>query len=327
MVFANSKLILVVVMGLGALGAGGAFHQSRVSEEVSGRRKLGSSVPEPVVASGTQKADEKPPLSGLAEKERRHRLLLAKLEKPIDMQKGLELKTFAEAKLYFEEHFDVTLQTDFRSSNAGENLLEAEVRLDKMSGIPLRIALQRLVNQIGALYLVRQDFIEIVTPELAQPASWTTSSFAPNVHAEFQEVPLDDALRELSLDTGISVILDRRALEQKIITVSDRGEVEPIQMPRVTASFDGACLDTAVEILANMCGQKAVALDRVLYVTYPENAKSLEKQQDKRGVTRKPRVLANKSSLPLAEKLAEDVFEPAAQNNRMTNPDAASILL
>ena len=74
---------------------------------------------------------------------------------------------------------------------------EAEVKLEQMSGVPLRDVLTLLLDQIGASYLVRSGFIEITATDYARPESWPSRdrSFVPTVHAEFKDVPLDEAAR------------------------------------------------------------------------------------------------------------------------------------
>ena len=95
------------------------------------------------------------------------------------------------------------------------------------------------------------------------------------------------------LESGISVILDRRAVEAQNVVVVDRGLLEPTDMPHVTASFDGVCLDTAVEILATMCGLQTVAMDRAIYVAKFDLVEYLEEQQAKRR-SRAPKVQEGK---------------------------------
>jgi hypothetical protein len=147
--------------------------------------------------------------------------------------------------------------------------------LEKMSAVSLRETLQLLADQLGATFVVRPGFVEFTKPEFAQPEAWIIGdrTFIPHVHANFQDVALDKALHELAMETGISVVLDQSAFR-------DSGE------PTVSAFFDGASLDTAVEILANMCGFKSVAMDRALYVTTIEKADSLIEIQTERRLAR-----------------------------------------
>jgi hypothetical protein len=128
-----------------------------------------------------------------------------------------------------------------------------------------------LTAQFGATYLVRPTYVEIVSQEMAQPEAWIAGNrqLVPQVHADFQNTNLEEALRTLAIESGISVILDRNAYEA-------------VGAPSVTANFDSAPLDTAVELLANMCGMKAIALDRVIYVTSVLKAQELQEERAQR---------------------------------------------
>jgi len=93
------------------------------------------------------------------------------LEKPVVLEKGLEKMTFGEAKQYFEDRFDITILVNeqaFKAAEAGEpNILEAQVKLDKMSGVSLATVLRLLTAQFNGTYIVRRDYIEITTPRAA----------------------------------------------------------------------------------------------------------------------------------------------------------------
>ncbi len=277
MIFTNVKYILTAVLAVGILGAGGVLQGRRYVAEA--RQSV---EPEPVVerliadpTAAPNEAAAQPPLSSFAETERRHELMFSKLSKPVTLDKGLDEMTFVEAKYYFEDRFDLTILVNERAFPKGSKTLAAHVKLDKMSGVTLRTVLQMLLDQFGGIYIVHPEYIEITAPEFVRPESWVTGdrTRVPRVHVDFKEVPVDDALRELAIETGIAVILDRRGID-----TSDR--------PHITALFDSVCLDTAVEIVANQAGLKAVALDRTLYVTKEENANKLWAQQEQRRVAR-----------------------------------------
>ncbi len=278
MILTNAKFILIAVLTVGLLGAGGLQ---------GGRNLVGNRQPEelesvpnraidyPINAPLLNETQEVIPSSNLAELERRHLLMLRKLEQPVMLDKGLDRMTFGEANAYFEDHFQITILVNEKAFPKGTKSLQAIVKLEKISGVSLRTVLQMLLDQFGAAYLLHRDYIEITTPEFVRPESWVTGdrTHVPRVHADFKDVPLDEALRELGIETGIAVILDRR-------------EFDNAGQPHVTALFDGVCLDTAVELLANMCGLKAIAVDRTLYVTDKENANKLWAQQEQRRVAR-----------------------------------------
>jgi len=277
MIFTNLKVIMVGVLTIGILGAGGVLQGRRQVVERSNSEEL-EPVAMRVVADPTKIPDplvafEQPPQSSSVEKERAYQLFRSKMAKPVVLEKGLERMTFGEAKNYFEDRFDITILANAAAFPKDSNPLESEVKFDKMAAISLQEVLEMMMNQIDATYLLHPYYIEITSPEFARPESWVAGdrTHVPRVHADFKDVPLDEALRELAIETGIPVTLDRRG-------------IDPSDKPRVTSLFDGVCLDTAVEMLANMSGLKTVALDRALYVTTEINADNLRAQQEQRHV-------------------------------------------
>ncbi len=102
---------------------------------------------------------------------RKVRLMKAKLDKPVVLDKGLEKMTFGDAKQYFEDRFDITILVNEAAFKAAEsdnqNINEAQVKLDKMSGVTLGTVLRLLTAQFNGTYIIRRDYIEITTPRAA----------------------------------------------------------------------------------------------------------------------------------------------------------------
>jgi hypothetical protein len=90
----------------------------------------------------------------------------------------------------------------------------------------------------------------------------------PLVHANLDQRPLDDALRELADATGFSVVLDARHAG------------EHAKAP-LTAGLYNVPLDTAARLLADQAGLQAVLLDNVLHVTTRERARTLQAEHEK----------------------------------------------
>jgi RNA polymerase sigma factor (sigma-70 family) len=278
MMLTQVKLFVGVVLAIGVLGAGGVLHERRLGGNGGGNELAGQEVPQ--VEGGAPAAQANPdeqellPFTSHAEKLRKHHLMQIKLEKPVVLEKGLDKMTFGDAKQYIADRFDLTILANSRAFGEA-NILESQVQLEKMSAVSLREVLQLLADQLGATFVVRPGYVEFTKPEFVQPEAWIIGdrTFVPHVNANFQDVALDKALHELAMETGISVVLDQSAFH-------DANE------PSVTAFFDGASLDTAVEILANMCGFKSVAMDRALYVTTIEKADSLIEIQTERRLAR-----------------------------------------
>ncbi|HVK16561.1 MAG TPA: RNA polymerase sigma factor [Fimbriiglobus sp.] len=84
------------------------------------------------------------------------------------------------------------------------------------------------------------------------------------VSLSIEEKPLTEAVKELRKLTGANIVIDARC------------KVEA-QQP-VSATFDDVRLLSALQLLADMCGLKPVAMNNVYYVTTPENAARLQKE-------------------------------------------------
>jgi hypothetical protein len=152
---------------------------------------------------------------------------------------------------------------------------EQPVHLPKMVGVPMSKVLQMLLSQIKGdeefgTYLIRGGEVEITTTANASPSKWTSEArrFAPSVDADFDRVPLEDALRELAERSGISIVLDIRVGENA-------------RKP-VTATLKQVPVDSAVRVVADMTDLRMTVVDNVLYVTTRENAKEWELRQTKK---------------------------------------------
>ena len=118
------------------------------------------------------------------------------------------------------------------------------------NGKVLRLALDQ-VPFGGAAYLIRPGYIEVTTPDRTQPAKQF-------IDADFQNVPLEKVLAELSDRSGITIIMDVRAGDKAKTPVTARFQPETNLM-------------TAVGVLADMCDLKLMVLDQILYVTLKTN--------------------------------------------------------
>ena len=254
----NTPLTFIIGLALaaGLLGTGSSFQIRRPDADLPAEQQE-QGLPE-----------------SFRERLRKHYVMMSKLNKPVVLDKGLEKMTFEDAKQYFEDRFDMTI---LRSSKAFEHseFAKFKVQLDKMSGVSLRTVLQLLVDQFHGALRVCQDHIEVTNPESVQPESWLRGDRAlvPVVSAEFKEIGLNLALRDLTFQSGITIVLDEAAYQS-------------VEEPAVTALLEGVCVDTAVELLASMCNLKSVALDRSLYVTTVLKANELEEQREARRLAR-----------------------------------------
>jgi hypothetical protein len=143
-----------------------------------------------------------------------------------------------------------------------------------MPKVSLKTLLNKTLSKVpapsGATYIIRGDVIEITTKSALRKEFGLTKDqpLLPLVAAAFEKSPLEDALKELSTQSGFSIVLDSQSLDKTKSTV--------------TAEFLSVPVDTAVRLLADMAKMKAVLVDNVLYVTTKESADQLLAEQEKR---------------------------------------------
>jgi hypothetical protein len=282
MTMAKWKMAAVVVLALGVvgIGAGGFLHQARAERQKSSPNDAKTTPASPNVAEkDTPPATpNNPPLSPSAIVGVRARQMRAKLAATVNLDKGIDQNTpLRDAMEFLQDRYDVTIIIQpgiWRGDESAKHSLEnAKVQLPRIMGVSLGTVLQMLTSQIETAYLVRSEFIEIVPAERAWPECWTTidRQHVPTARVEFKRRPLDEALREVAELTGINIVLDSRVDEKAR------------QMP-VSTHLQEVPLDTAVSLLANMAGLQSLALDNVLYVTTPANAKALQSERPQRKV-------------------------------------------
>jgi hypothetical protein len=122
----------------------------------------------------------------------------------------------------------------------------------------IKAAISHIPTNNGA-HFVRKRQVWITTLALATPEALMQAS----VTAQFDQCPLTTAVREFSEMSGVTIVLDPRI-----------GKAET----PVTATFDNRVpLRTALALLADMTGQKVFEMNGALYLTTPENAKTLLK--------------------------------------------------
>jgi hypothetical protein len=125
-------------------------------------------------------------------------------------------------------------------------------------GRPVREALAKALGPHGLVVVVVGD-TALVTP--ADKAA--ERQLGQTIHLDADALPLKDVLQRLARDTGANVVLDQRLTKE--------GQTA------VTARLDDVPLETAVEVLADQAGLKAVRLSNVLYVTTEARAEKLHR--------------------------------------------------
>ena len=178
----------------------------------------------------------------------------------------------------FEEKSGLTSIIDleaFRSINAAmkmKELNEQQLTLPRMANQSTGTLLDTLldglrVNEqpVAATYLIRRGTLVIVPKDYIANAS---STIHVSLETKGADMSIVDALEELSQDTGISIIVDPRALAMA-------------REVRTNTSFRNVTLINAVRLLANMADLTVINIDGALYVSTPDNCKKMEEEMAK----------------------------------------------
>jgi hypothetical protein len=188
--------------------------------------------------------------------------------------------TLQEAIDHLAKKYDVNIDVNERAFLSEEvrevlRLPVAEQPIPALKGTFAQI-LSRILARVpipsGATYVIRGDRIEITTGKFVEQEFYSNrlpvTPLPPLVHAAIANAPLAIALRDLARAEGANVVVDVRVAKEAATNV--------------TASFANVPLDTAVFLLADMCGLTSVEVGNVLYVTSKENGRALQQEQEKR---------------------------------------------
>jgi hypothetical protein len=292
MLLTNLKPAVAVLLSVGVVGLGAGAYLQRPGatgnpDDRAGQRVVEKPAGQSAAAAQPPAGQPKVPeaLSAQAIRDR--------LARPITLERGFEPNTpLRDALDLLGEHHasGLTILVNQRAfqEDAGINDLEQQpVRLPKMVNVPLGTILRLVADQVNGTYVIRPGYLELTTVKRTQPEEWLRGdrSFVPRVSADFDKIPLDQALRELSERTGINIVLDARSAERATKTP-------------VTATLTNVAPDTAVRVLADMADLKPVALDSVLYVTSKPNAEALQAEQERLRALRGEREKAEKKASP-----------------------------
>jgi hypothetical protein len=171
-----------------------------------------------------------------------------------------------------------------------------EVRLERL----LKKVLSRIAVPSGATFLVRRDCIEITTNQFVDTEVWgrggsNKDPHLPLVNLTIRHRPLNEVLHQLAEDADFNILVDNRAKEES--------------QTEVTAQLRNAPLDSAVRLLADQAGLRAVHLDNMLYVTTQTNAAALDARLNK--------------DFPVAPDSGEDGGRPRKGGSRNIIPQGA----
>jgi hypothetical protein len=129
----------------------------------------------------------------------------------------------------------------------------------------------RIPSTSPPVYVIRRDHVELTTQDALKQEFYPQR--AENDHpqlvvASFKKVALEEALDQLAEAHDVNIVVDARV-----------GEAAKTL---IRADLFNVPLDTAVRLLADMAGLKAVQIDKVVYVTTPANAAVLQKEEKRK---------------------------------------------
>jgi hypothetical protein len=126
--------------------------------------------------------------------------------------------------------------------------------------VPLRTVLTKLLGGHNLTHVLVGDTVLITAKERA-----ADRQLGQTVSVKIEGTPLREELKRLARETGANLVLDPRTAKE--------GQTA------LTVRLDEVPLETAVEVLADEAGLRAVRLNNVLYVTSEARAKALRKPQ------------------------------------------------
>jgi hypothetical protein len=205
-------------------------------------------------------------------------ILVRMLQQPFDtrgLQEKVKLKTALEilSDVWFGQLPILVHQSAFNA--AGQSLdapdiYEAEVSLPPVPRtMPMETALNIILAQVShddiqATFRIRQGYVEIV------PVNYIAAKrlVRERISARIQERPLEKVLRDLSEETGLTIVLDP-ATGKKAVT-------------SINAIFRNIALEDALVAVTEMAELKYVVLHDSIYVTLPSKVEAIEKEEKQR---------------------------------------------
>jgi RNA polymerase sigma factor (sigma-70 family) len=304
MFYSKIQTAVVLILSVTLIGAGASTLLRGGSEKPGDKAKPAAA--DVVAAEKPAAKDAKQPP---AEQVAVRTALRSKRADEVFFEQNTPLK---EALAFLSEKYGVTMtiNQDAFEEIGLNNVEEQHVVLPAMKNVRLATVLNRLLPQLKGTtsytgtYLLRSDHLEVTTTYRqlieaagedarasfgegldagqgippADPNENRAPGFSslvppelrrktPIVQPDFTERPLQEVLNELSAESGVDIVLDRRAAEKARIPVS--------------LTLSNALLDTTVTLLTDMAELEWVWIDKVMYVTTPENAK-VQREKAKR---------------------------------------------
>jgi hypothetical protein len=143
-----------------------------------------------------------------------------------------------------------------------------------LKDVKLKSALRTILQPYGMSYAPLGDTVLITNEQTAM-----VRQMKQRVNIEFDNVEFGKALKQLSRETAVNLILDSR--------------VEKEAKSAVSLELEDVPLETAVRLLAEMAGLKPVRVGNVLFVTDKKNANEMRADPDLGALSQPPQAMIN----------------------------------
>jgi len=131
----------------------------------------------------------------------------------------------------------------------------------KLTDVKAKQVLRTILDAHRLGYAIIGDTVFISTEDEAQ-----RRQLKQKVSLDLDKVALETALKDLVRETGVQILIDKKATKEA--------------GAQVTVQLDDVPLDTALRLLCDQAGLKPVRMGNVLYVTTAANAKELRSEPD-----------------------------------------------
>jgi hypothetical protein len=186
------------------------------------------------------------------------------LDQPISIKIERQSLTAAVEVLKEKSKINFVLDT-FTIQQMGINPDAPPSQVDvDLKDVKLKTVLRTVLQPYGLSYAPLGDTVLITTEDQA-----INRQLKQRVNVELENVEFGKALRQLSRDTAVNLLLDSR--------VEKEGKNE------VSLELEDVPLETAVRLLSEMAGLKPVRVGNVLFVTKKETANEMRSDPDLSG--------------------------------------------
>jgi type II secretory pathway component HofQ len=131
----------------------------------------------------------------------------------------------------------------------------------KLTNVKFRTVLKNVLSQFNLTFVIEQDVLLVTTEHVA-----VERQVRQRVNVDFDKTPLDQALRQLSRETGVNLVIDPRHVSK----IKDT----------VTLKLEDVPLEVAVRLVSEIAGLRSVRQSNVLFVTSKEVAAELRREEN-----------------------------------------------